>query len=259
MRDDSLNIVICGEAMTPDPLGALYWARKETLIVSDLHFEKGSSFASRGVMLPPYDTRTTLMRLTALIRRYEPKKVISLGDAFHDTDAESRFDPDDAAALEAMTEAAKWVWVLGNHDPAPPTRFQGEALTTFESGPLIFRHEPTPGAARGEISGHLHPCARVTSEGRSLRRRCFAVGECSPDDGGLDRDAGEGARIIMPALGAYTGGLNVLDDAYDGLFGAFVAWVMGQDGVYPIQKSRLAPDTPTIHGRLTGHERRLRS
>ena len=221
------TITLNGESLIPDPLGALYWAREETLIVSDLHFEKGSSFAAKGVMLPPYDTRTTLMRIAALIRKYSPKRVISLGDAFHDGKAEERMAEDDAQSLEALMREADWLWILGNHDPEPPARFTAATEIESKIGALTFVHEPKPDAAPGEIAGHLHPCARVISEGRSLRRRCFAVG----DD-----------RMIMPAMGAYTGGLNILDEAYTPLFASPVAWVMGADGVYPIASDKLAPD-----------------
>ncbi|MEM8772697.1 MAG: ligase-associated DNA damage response endonuclease PdeM [Pseudomonadota bacterium] len=220
-------ISINGETLTPDPLGAAYWPARETLIVSDLHFEKGSSFAMRGALLPPFDTRTTLMRLEALCRRYEPKRVISLGDAFHDRGAEARIEPENAERLEALTQAADWLWILGNHDPEPPARFAGASMDAVEIGSLSFQHEPSPGKAPGEIAGHLHPCARVITEGRSLRRRCFAVG---------------GGRMIMPALGAYTGGLNVLDEAFAPLFGGLVAWVIGAEGVYPVATRHLAAD-----------------
>lgn len=221
------DIIVCGEALTPDPLGALYWAREEVLIVSDLHFEKGSSFAARGVMLPPYDTRSTLMRLGKLIRSNRPRRVISLGDAFHDDGAEARMDEQDAATLESLMSAADWLWILGNHDPAPPARFAAAAETELQIGPLVFRHEPASGPALGEIAGHFHPCARVVAEGRILRRRCFATG---------------GDRLVMPAMGAYAGGLNVLDAAFAPLFGNVMAWVMGENGVYPVGQDRLAPE-----------------
>ncbi len=226
------NIRIHREVLTPDPLGAVFWARERTLVVSDLHFEKGSSFAARGVMLPPYDTRTTLMRLAALIRRYKPARVISLGDAFHDKGAEARMNEADAATLEGLMKASEWLWILGNHDPEPPARFAAATEIETTIGALTFRHEPKEGAAPGEIAGHLHPCARVITEGRSLRRRCFAVG----------RVKGEGERLIMPAMGAYTGGLNILDPAYAPHLSDPVAWVLGAEGVYPIARENLAPD-----------------
>lgn len=227
------TITINGEDLTPDLLGGVYWAREQTLIVSDLHFEKGSSFAAKGVMLPPYDTRTTLMRVGALMRRYKPTRVISLGDAFHDESAEARMDERDAQTLEALMGEASWLWILGNHDPEPPARFASDTAIERTIGPLIFRHEPAAGESAGEIAGHLHPCARVMSEGRVLRRRCFAS---------------DGARLIMPALGAYTGGLNVLDEAFEPLFLAVTAWVMGRDGVYPISQANLAPEANGHHG-----------
>ncbi len=225
-------ITLNGEALTPDPLGALYWAREETLIVSDLHFEKGSSFAAKGVMLPPYDTRTTLTRLASLLRKYNPRRVISLGDAFHDGEAEARMDESDAQMLEALMREADWLWILGNHDPEPPARFAAATAFEINIGALTFRHEPAPGSAPGEIAGHLHPCARVISEGRTLRRRCFAS---------------DGVRMIMPAMGAYTGGLNILDKAFAPLFAEPVAWVLGAGGVYPITVDKLAPD---VSGRV---------
>ncbi len=238
MSRPSPDIVICREALRPDLLGALFWPARRALIVSDLHFEKGSSFAARGVMLPPYDTRATLKRLAALVRRYDPALVISLGDAFHDPHAEARMDEDDAAMLEALMRGRDWLWVLGNHDPEPPARFAARTEIETTIGALTFRHEPRAGAAPGEIAGHLHPCARVASEGRLLRRRCFAAGG----------DAEKGARLVMPAMGAYAGGLNVLDDAYAPLFSAPTAWVMGARGVYPIAHDRLAPDVAAHAG-----------
>ncbi|MBT8473409.1 MAG: ligase-associated DNA damage response endonuclease PdeM [Marinicaulis sp.] len=221
------EFILAGEAVTPDPLGGLYWPREGTLVISDLHLEKGSSFATRGVMLPPYDTRTTITRLKALIRRYWPQRIISLGDAFHDGDAEFRMDDEDASALADIVASVDWLWILGNHDPAPPKAFSGAVDAEAQIGPFTFRHEPAGRSYQGEIAGHLHPCARIASEGRILRRRCFAT---------------DGKRMIMPALGAYTGGLNVLDEAYTPIFARLEAWVIGSEGVYPISRSLLVED-----------------
>ncbi len=238
MASDGTTINLCGEKLTPDPLGALYWPAQGVLVVSDLHFEKGASFARRGVMLPPYDTRTTLTRLSALLLRYQPTQVISLGDAFHDDAAEVGMGDGDADRLEAMVGGCDWIWILGNHDPEPPKRFAAATVQELAIGPLIFRHEPQMGAVPGEIAGHLHPCARIVSEGRTVRRRCFATG---------------GERLIMPAMGAYTGGLNVLDEAYTPLLGPVTAWVLGENGVYPIGDNCLAPDaTPVTPRRIGG-------
>lgn len=233
-------LIVNGARLLAHPMGALYAPEFGALIVSDLHFEKGSSFARRGVFLPPYDTRTTLMRLAALIRRYEPKLVISLGDAFHDDSAEARFSEDDAARLEQLASRRPWVWILGNHDPAPPRRFAGETCAEYALGSLTLRHEPTLERAAGEIAGHLHPCAKIRTETRTQRRRCFAA---------------DAERLVMPAFGAYAGGLNLLDVAFHRLFVRPVAWALGEKGVYPIDASRLEPDEVPA----TAAARRMRS
>jgi len=229
------GIVVNGEALFATLDGALYWPARRTLIVSDLHFEKGSAYAATGQFLPPYDTRATLRRLAGLIDRFAPHAVISLGDAFHDAGAETRMDRADAALLGEMTEAARWIWVLGNHDPAPPRRFAGAAVDRLQMGALSFVHEPAGGAAAGEIAGHLHPCARVAAGQRSIRRRCFAS---------------DGARLVMPAFGAYAGGLNVLDPAFAPLFEDFSVFVLGGRGVYPFGRDRLRPDPGGLAGAL---------
>lgn len=225
-----------GETLLATQSGALYWPREETLVVSDLHLEKGSHYAARGVLLPPYDSRTTLRRLSVAVRDFAPKRVISLGDAFHDADAEARMDEGDADILGALTSECDWIWILGNHDPRPPARFSGAVETEAQIGCLRFHHEPSPGLAPGEVAGHLHPAARVRLESRIVRRRCFVS---------------DGTRLVMPAFGAYAGGLNVLDSAFSTLFGAFSCLVLGGEGVYAFGQASLEPDPAPAH-RLTG-------
>ncbi len=199
------------------------------LVVSDLHFEKASSYAARGQMLPPYDTRATLARVGRLIESLAPRTVISLGDSFHDRRARPRMAADDVASLRRMTGSCDWVWIEGNHDPKPPEDLGGRAAVEVTIGPLTFRHIPSEGAVVGEVAGHLHPCARVVGRsGRSVRKRCFAT---------------DGARLVMPAYGALTGGLNVLDAAFWSVFpNNLLACVIGRDGVYLAGRDNLAPD-----------------
>lgn len=222
-----VHLHLRGELLTALPEGALWWAAESTLIVSDLHLEKGSSFAARGQMLPPYDTSATLAVVEHLVKAYRPRRVISLGDSFHDRKAESRLDPDDAARISCLTGATDWVWVEGNHDPDPPAHLGGRAAKVLHMGEIVFRHEPT--GASGEIAGHLHPCAKVQSRVRALRRRCFVT---------------DGERLIMPALGAFTGGLNVLDEAYGPCFpgGGMMVFALSREAVIPITARRLLPD-----------------
>lgn len=218
-----------GERISLRPCGALWWAAGDVLAVSDLHLEKSSAYAARGQMLPPYDTRATLRRLAALIEELEPTTVISLGDSFHDRHARLRMAPEDAATIRTMTDACDWVWIEGNHDPKPPADLGGRTADELRLGPLVFRHQPSPEVARGEIAGHLHPCARVAGRGRSVRSRCFVS---------------DGERMVMPAYGALTGGLNILDETFAALFpSGMIAGVLGRDGVYAAAGGRLLSDT----------------
>jgi DNA ligase-associated metallophosphoesterase len=183
--------------------GALWLGAERTLVVADVHLEKGSAYAARGQLLPPYDTRDALMRLQAEADVLSPRTIVMLGDAFHDRDAEARLSAEDASRLAALARGRTLVWVVGNHDPAPPARLPGEAAEALQVCGLALRHEPTPGPVRAEAAGHLHPCARITAGGRSVRRRCFVT---------------DGERLVLPAFGAYAGGLNIRDAAFRDLF-----------------------------------------
>ena len=156
--------------------GGLWWEASSVLVMSDLHLEKGSSYAARGQMLPPYDTRATLGRVIRLVEALQPATVILLGDSFHDPRARARMSPDDVAALRRLTNLSDWVWIEGNHDPAPPADLGGRTAFELTIGTITFRHVPSEGSAPGEVAGHLHPCARVVGRGgRSVRKRCFVT------------------------------------------------------------------------------------
>jgi uncharacterized protein len=182
--------------------------------------------ASLGQFLPPYDTRATLSRIAELLVRLSPDTVVSLGDSFHDRAAASRLDDDDVLTIRQFTAAREWVWIEGNHDPDPPRDLGGRVARELRIGALTLRHESEEDV--GEISGHLHPCATVAGRGGAVRRRCFAT---------------DGVRLVMPAFGAFTGGLNVRHEAFASVFpdGCF-ALVMGKSRVYPTPPERLAPD-----------------
>jgi uncharacterized protein len=216
-------VTVAGVTLAADLSGALFWEEERLLVVSDLHLEKGSSFANRGVLLPPYDTAATLGRLGAVIARHDPRTVIALGDSFHDRDAHGRLSAPDRAAIAALQMRRDWIWIAGNHDPALPDDLGGAVASEVAIGPLVFRHEPT--GAIGEIAGHLHPKARVATRGRSVERRCFAA---------------DGERVVMPAFGAYTGGLSIRDIAFAKIFQTlgFVAHVLGDNRLHSIAASR---------------------
>jgi DNA ligase-associated metallophosphoesterase len=209
--------------LVADLSGALFWEHERLLVVSDLHLEKGSSFATRGVLLPPYDTVATLSRLAAVIARHDPRTVIALGDSFHDRAAHERLSAPDRDAIAALQVRRDWIWISGNHDPALPSDLGGVVTSEGAVGGIAFRHEPT--GAAGEIAGHLHPKARVATRGRAMERRCFAC---------------DGERAVMPAFGAYTGGLSIRDEAFAKIFKTpgFVAHVLGDRRLHAIAAAR---------------------
>jgi len=219
-------IAIAGEAALADPRGALVLPDHGLLVVSDLHLEKGSAAARRGSLLPPYDTGATLDLLAAVIAAHRPKTVVSLGDSFHDDGGAARMPAPYRERLAALMAGREWIWIAGNHDPAAPAGLPGMVAQEVAVGALRLRHEPAPGAPPGEIAGHLHPGATVVQRGRAVRRRCFAT---------------DGDRLVMPAFGAFTGALNVLDRAYDGLFcrESLVAHMLGEARVYAVPGHRL--------------------
>ncbi len=202
------------------------------LVAGDLHLEKGSSYAARGQLLPPYDTRATLDRLEAEIAALNPRTVVLLGDSFHDARAVARLAPDDAQRISTLGRGRDLIWAVGNHDdeglaefgPALPGNIADEIVVAG----LTLRHEPRAGLQPGEISGHLHPCAKIVSRGRGVRRRAFLT---------------DGSRLILPAFGAYAGGLNACDDAFAGLFDRPpLAGVLGDGQVHPIAFTALCGD-----------------
>ena len=204
--------------------GALWVLNHRTLIAADLHLEKGSAFAARGQMLPPYDSRATLDRLEAEIDSLQPRMVVLLGDSFHDATSVGRMAAEDRARLDRLAAGRDWIWLEGNHDIAALAGSMddlvGEVVETMDLGSLRLIHEPQAGASPGEVAGHLHPAARVAAYGRGVRRPCFVT---------------DGRRAVLPAFGAFTGGLDVRDPAIAGLFGEPpMAAALGRERVHAL-------------------------
>jgi DNA ligase-associated metallophosphoesterase len=218
---EAVETLLAGARLVCDPSGVLYAPEERLLVVSDLHLEKGAAFARRGMMLPPYDTAVTLDLLEAALTRYRPARVISLGDSFHDRNGAALMPTAFRDTLRRLMAGRDWVWISGNHDPEPPAFVGGETRQEIAVGPWTFRHEPSAAYRAGEVAGHLHPVARVANGARSTRGACFAS---------------DSARMIMPSFGVTTGGLNVLDRAFHGLFdlAKAKAYVIGLTRIYPI-------------------------
>ena len=222
-------ISLCGKSLIADSTGAIYWPAEAALLVADLHLEKASAGAQSGALLPPYDTRETLIRLAEVIDRYRPRRLIALGDSFHDAGAAQRIGADDLERLKILQEDREWIWLSGNHDLGIAAQFGGRVADEIKLAGITVRHQPAHGAATHEIAGHMHPAAKLSLYGTSIRRPCFV---------------GNGRRIIMPAFGAFTGGLNVLDDAFLPLFGTggMAVWMLGQEGLYAVATRLLSRD-----------------
>ncbi len=228
--EDPLTVAaINGAELHLDHHGAAWWPDERMLIVADMHLEKGSAFARRGRFLPPYDSAATLARLTGLVARHRPRCLLALGDSLHDPHAGDRMEAGLLAALGTLAAGLDMVWIAGNHDPEVPAVLPGDRAEEIVVGPLTFRHEPRTGVQAGEIAGHLHPAAKVVSPRGGVRRPAFVS---------------DGARLVMPAFGAYAGGLNCRDAAIAGLFSAdsMVAHVCGSTRVYSVGRRRLAAD-----------------
>jgi DNA ligase-associated metallophosphoesterase len=226
-RLGDLALAVAGVELVATAEGALVWPEERLLAVSDLHLEKGSAYARHRVFLPPYDTAATLARLASLVLRLAPRRIIFLGDSFHDRKGAARLAPSDRDALGHILARREVVWITGNHDPEPHD-LPGDSADNLVVGRVTFRHEPSIEASPGEIAGHLHPVARIAAGGRAVRRRCFA---------------GDGLRAVMPAFGAYAGGLNVRDLAFAPLFPkGFTAHLMGDAHVFAFPRARCLAD-----------------
>ncbi len=213
---------IAGMDAVLDMTGALYLPEEKTLVVSDMHLEKGTSWASRGIFLPPYDSRQTLTALQSVISQYQPETLVYLGDSFHDAGGHSRLDVGALDVLTGICANQNTFWITGNHDPEIPDTLPGKSCSELAIGNLRLVHIPDRASnTTSEIAGHLHPVATVVGRGRAIKRRCFIT---------------DGQRMILPAFGSYTGGLNIRDDAYKGLFDqkSQVIHVIGDRQIYSL-------------------------
>jgi DNA ligase-associated metallophosphoesterase len=214
------------ERLMLDPAGAVFWPAKRVLVVADLHFEKSTAAASRGALLPPFDTKATLERLSRLVRLYRPAKVVALGDSFHDAGGPARLAKDDRARIEAIGREAPFIWIAGNHDAAP-NGLPGQSVSVHREGPFTFRHEAAPvlGPREIELSGHFHPKASIDARAKRVSRPCFVS---------------DAQRLMLPAFGAYTGGLDVRDPAIARLFPRGLrVFLLGQDQLFSFALEQL--------------------
>ncbi|THV23838.1 ligase-associated DNA damage response endonuclease PdeM [Peteryoungia ipomoeae] len=224
--DCTTEIALSGVAAVCDLTGALYLPDHDTLVVSDLHLEKGAAFARRGQLLPPYDTLATLTLLQSVLARYQPRTIISLGDNFHDRVGSALMPQAFREMIRSLAVGRDIIWINGNHDPDGICDLPGISLDEFTLAGLTFRHEPSLAHGRGEVAGHLHPAATVRRREKSVRRPCFAT---------------DGSRMVMPSFGVTTGGLDLRHKAFTGLFARtdLIAHLLGRDRIYSVRYGNL--------------------
>ncbi len=225
-----VSLSFAGETLVPMACGALHWPAQSALLVADLHFEKASAFARRGRLLPPYDSADTLAALIDALEATGARRVYCLGDSFHDAGGPARLPAGPRAALKSLTAHLDWLWITGNHDDAAAGALGGRVMADAIVGPLTLRHEAVPGDPAPELSGHFHPKVAVHIRGRRIVRRCFAV---SP------------TKIILPAYGAFTGGLDVTDPAITAVMPPPLAAYVPEAGRllrFPVPHPRLAAE-----------------
>ncbi len=222
------HIRFCGQTFMPLLSGALFWKSRNTLLVADLHFEKMSSFARSGQLLPPYDTGATLAQLASDIATTNAQSVICLGDSFHRDEGTSTLSKSDRARMAALVAERDWIWLSGNHDPSPH-QLGGTCREEIEVENLTLAHHPPDQSIKGSggrICGHLHPAARVRMTARSVRRPCFVHDK---------------SLMILPAYGVSTGSLNILSSPFSHLFEHqdLQVVMIGRDRLYPVSSKRL--------------------
>ncbi len=192
----SVALSFAGETFVPQPCGALFWPARGALLLADLHLEKASFYGVHGQFLPPYDSFDTLTCLIDAVEATRATRVICLGDSFHDTGGAARLPDAALATLRRLAHDLDWLWLTGNHDDGSAGVLGGRVAAEAQIAGIHLRHEAVPGAAEPEISGHFHPKLRLKLRGRRVVRRCFAL---TP------------TKIVLPAYGALTGGLDVAD------------------------------------------------
>ncbi len=202
----NVSLSFAGQDFLPLPCGGLFWPSESLLLVADLHLEKGSAFARRGWLLPPHDSLDTLQTLAAALAATGARRLVALGDSFHDAHGPSRMPAPAQALLASLMASVDWLWVTGNHDGGSSAALGGTICDETVIAGIALRHEAMARSAIPEISGHYHPkVSLLLRTGRRVSRRCLALAP---------------GRMVLPAYGAYAGGLSVDDPAFAIALGA---------------------------------------
>lgn len=197
----AVTIQLNGADVVCNADGTALFDHGKMLVVSDLHLEKGRALSATAA-LPHYDTDDTLAGLEAAVEAHRPEKILFLGDSFHRSHLAEQLEDGYRARISAMAQGREMIWIVGNHDPDLPDFLPGVAAEDYVMGGIWFRHiaaDPDDGMLQGaEVSGHYHPKVKIKTRAWAVSGKCFIH---------------DGMRMMMPAFGAYTGGLSVFDPA----------------------------------------------
>lgn len=219
----SCRVLLCGKAFVADKTGALYWPAEEALIMADLHLQKGSYLSEEQVLLPPYDTCSAFDKLEEAIDRYDPRHVIAIGNSFCSDEPLSQHD---TYWLQDMMEGRQWFWVMDPHGPPLPEWIEGLVAPHVTLAGIKFRYEPLRAPVSNEIAGRMHPVASISEYDYITHGRCFVS---------------NGMRLLLPSIGNYAPGCNVLDEAFDPLLGrnGLFVWVVANGRVQQVASGQL--------------------
>ncbi len=222
------RVLLCGKSLIADPTGAIFWPAENTLIIADLQLSGGSYLDGHDVLLPPYDTASSFEKLEEALDRYDPERVVVLGNSFEGLGS-GGLSAHRRDWLQDMIEGRDWYWVIGGENAGLPAGIDGEAVPHLTVSGIKFRAQAIRAPVANEIAGGLHPVAQVSQYGHVVRGRCFVT---------------NGMRLLMPSVGNYSAGRNVLSAAFDPYLaqGALFVWHLSQGRVQPVAPPQLIDD-----------------
>lgn len=184
------------------PQRAVWWERRRTLIVADVHLGKAAAFRAAGVPVPEV-VHADLERLGGVIDATGAERLVIVGDLLHAPSGRTAAVMEAVGAWRSRRSALQVTLVLGNHDVRsgrPPEAWamavHQPPLTDPGDDGIAFVHDPETEAIEGVpcIGGHLHPSVTLGDGTSSLRAPCFWL---------------RGGVMVLPAFGRFTGTRNI--------------------------------------------------
>ncbi len=217
-----MNIVFNKNKFILNPDGSMLWPKESCLIVGDLHLEKSTSYIDQGNYLPPFDSLDTLSKLSNSMKKNNIKKIIFLGDVFHDSNGYKRLKLKEQRLFDTIINV-NTIWISGNHD----AKFLPKNINSYNLYKLnefTFSHISCSKNIK-EISAHYHPKVTFKYMGNKISKPCFLI---------------DNNKIILPAYGSYTGGLNISSNIFKNiLFQKFDIYALGNKKVIKLNSSKL--------------------